>query len=390
MIYPRVGNWTGASFFSKAVTFNRRVLQMKIPAYMNAAVLTGPGKLEIQKVPVPELGNSDVLIQVKACAVCASDVSLIQKPWPGQPDFGAFIPGHEYAGIVAAVGETVTEVNVGDHVSVEAHYGCGRCDNCRKGFYTACLNWGDHLKGHRANGLTSNGGFAEYVVNHVSTVFRLPAEISFEEAALLTNLGCVLYGFELFGGYIVGDRVAVIGEGPLGLLSVQVAKNLGADEVFLLGIDPHRLELGKKMGADTILNVNDEDPLQTLKPDYHMGVDLAIEASGSPDGLKMAALLPKWTGKVLVLGIPKNDVAIDFHDFVRANKFMYTVRGEGWSNCKRGISLLKQGRIDLKSLVSHTFSLDSINEAFATHVEKRGNALKVIVKTEPGPLGYKA
>jgi L-iditol 2-dehydrogenase len=100
----------------------------------------------------------------------------------------------------AAVGETVDEFSVGDRVAVEAHLGCLRCKNCRVGSYTACLNYGNRKKWHRANGFTTNGGFAQHVINHINTVHRIPDNISFEEAALITNLGCVLYGFETVGG----------------------------------------------------------------------------------------------------------------------------------------------------------------------------------------------
>jgi L-iditol 2-dehydrogenase len=131
-------------------------------------------------------------------------VSLVDKPWPGQPPYGEHIPGHEYSGTVAAAGETVDEFSVGDRVAVEAHLGCFRCKNCRVGNYTACLNYGNRKKGHRAN-----GGFAQYVINHINTVHRIPGNISFEEAVLITNLGCVLYGFEIVGGYIVGELRAV-------------------------------------------------------------------------------------------------------------------------------------------------------------------------------------
>jgi len=141
---------------------------LKIPPKMKAAVLTGPKVLELREVETPRPGPVDVLIRVEACAVCSSDVSLIAKPWVAQPPFGTFIPGHEYAGTVVALGETVDEFKVGDRVAVEAHLGCMRCRNCRLGNYTACLNYGK--KGHRANGFTTNGGFAQYVVNHVNTV----------------------------------------------------------------------------------------------------------------------------------------------------------------------------------------------------------------------------
>lgn len=346
---------------------------------MRAAFLVGPDRLEVREAPVPEPGPEDVLIRVEACAVCSSDVSLIHRPWPGQPPYGSFIPGHEYAGVVAAVGRTVDEVRVGERVAVEVHFGCTRCANCRVGNYTACLNWGDRDKGHRANGMTTNGGFAQYVVNHVSTVHPIPDWVSSEAASLLTNLGCVLYGFQLTGGYIVGDTVAVIGEGPLGLLSVQVARLLGAESVSLLGLDEHRLALGARMGAERIVRVQQEDPLAILKTDPKSGVDLAIEASGSAEGLRLAGLLPRWMGKALLLGIPEGEGALDFHELIRGNKLVYTVRGEGWTNCRRAASLLRQRRVDLQPLVSHVFPLERIREAFDTHIEKRDNALKVVV-----------
>ena len=120
---------------------------MEVPDKMQASVLMGPNHMEIMEVESPTPEPQDVLIKVEACAVCSSDVSLIAKPWPKQPPYGDFIPGHEYAGIVADVGETVDEFQVGDRVAVEAHLGCMRCKNCRVGNYTGCLNYGDLKRG---------------------------------------------------------------------------------------------------------------------------------------------------------------------------------------------------------------------------------------------------
>ncbi|HWU38703.1 MAG TPA: alcohol dehydrogenase catalytic domain-containing protein, partial [Candidatus Acidoferrum sp.] len=189
---------------------------MGIPEKMKAAVLLGPNLLKVGEVKTPEPGPADVLIRVASCAICSSDVSLLAHAWPGQPPYGEFIPGHEYSGVIAAKGSAVDGFQVGDRVSVEAHYGCGTCRNCRRGNYTCCLNYGRPEKGHRANGFTTNGGFAQYVVNHMNTLYRIPDSVGFEEASMITNLGCVLYGMETVGGYIVGDQVAVIGPGPLG------------------------------------------------------------------------------------------------------------------------------------------------------------------------------
>lgn len=348
---------------------------------MKAAVLTAPNKLEIKDVQTPSPGPHDVLINVKACAICSSDVSLMHKPWPHQPPFGSFIPGHEYAGTVVAVGETVDEFQPGDRVAVEAHLGCLRCRNCRLGNYTACLNYGKPEKGHRANGFTTNGGYAQYVVNHINTVYKIPDRIDFEEAALITNLGCVLYGFETIGGYVVGDQVVVIGPGPLGLISVAVAKALCADNVVLIGTRDSRLQAGLAMGANRVINVNAEDAIEAVMDETHgLGADLIIESSGSVNGPQTAIEMARRMGKILMLGFPEGSVNVNFSALGKDNKFIYTVRGEGWTNVGRAISLLNSDRISLKPLATHTFQLDRIEEALETFTRRIGGAIKVIVK----------
>lgn len=353
---------------------------MIIPDTMLAAVLMDRDTLALKEVETPQPGPADVLIKVEACAVCSSDVSLIAKPWPGQPPYGSFIPGHEYSGTIVALGDTVDEFNVGDRVAVEAHLGCLRCSNCRIGNYTACLNYGNTKKGHRANGFTTNGGYAQFVINHINTVYRIPDTLSFEEASLVTNLGCVLYGFETIGGYVVGDTVTVIGPGPLGLISVQVAKALGADQVFLVGTREARLKVGLETGADKIINVHEGDPIDIIKHETDgVGADLVIESSGAENALDMAIRLTKRMGKILLLGFPHEPVTADIAALGINNKFIYSARGEGWANCRRAISLLKQGKINLKPLVTHSFPLQEIHEAFRTFVQRIGGAIKVTV-----------
>jgi 2-desacetyl-2-hydroxyethyl bacteriochlorophyllide A dehydrogenase len=354
---------------------------VKIPEKMKAAVLVGPDRIELKEVKTPVPGPADVLIRVGACAVCSSDLSLMAKPWAGQPPYGEFIPGHEYAGTVVALGETVDEFRVGDRVAVEAHLGCMRCRNCRLGNYTACLNYGK--KGHRANGFTTNGGYAQYVINHVNTVYPIPDSVGFDEASLITNLGCVLYGFETTGGYIVGDHVVVIGPGPLGLISVEVAKALCARKVFLVGTRASRLEAGRNLGADRIIDIHQENPIQViLEETKGIGPDLVIETSGSAEGLQMAIALAKRMGKILLLGFPEGPVSADFSLLGKNNKHLFTVRGEGWTNCGRAVSLLASGKVNLKPLVTHSFGLDNISEAFRTFKERLGGAIKVVVEPQ--------
>ncbi|UCB51443.1 MAG: alcohol dehydrogenase catalytic domain-containing protein [Deltaproteobacteria bacterium] len=349
------------------------------PETMKGAVLMGPNQLEVKEVPTPQPGPMEVLLRVDSCACCSTDVALMNNPLPGQPPYGAFIPGHEYAGTVAALGETVDEIKVGARVAVEAHLGCMRCRNCRVGNYTACLNYGT-IK-HRANGMTSNGGFAQYVVNNINTVHPIPDHIDFDEASLITNLGCVLYGFQTVGGYVAGDRVAVIGPGPLGLISSQVAKTLGAEKVYLIGTRASRLNVGAKTGADRVINVHEEDPVAIiLNETGEVGVDLVVESSGAKDAPMMAIKMVKPMGKILMLGIPHEPVLVDFEDLLMKNKSIHTVRGEGWANVARAVSLLGSGKVSLKPYVTHSFPLEQITTAFETFVKRIGGAVKVIVK----------
>ncbi len=346
---------------------------------MLAAVLTGPSRLEVREVPTPTPGPMEVLLKVASCACCGTDVALMAKPFPGQPPFGSFIPGHEYAATVVALGESVDEFSPGERVAVEAHLGCLRCRNCRIGNYTACLNYGTPK--HRANGMTTNGGFAQYVVNHVNTVHRLPDSIDFDEAALLTNLGCVLYGFQSMGGYVAGERVAVIGPGPIGLIAAQVAKALGADRVFLIGTRESRLGVGAAAGADRIINVHREDPLQVVTAETNgVGADIVIECSGAMEAPMTAIRLAKPMGKILLLGIPYAPVSVDLEELIQKNKSIHTARGEGWANVARAVSLVASGKISLKPYVTHTFPLEEITTAFETFTRRSDGAVKVIVK----------
>jgi L-iditol 2-dehydrogenase len=348
---------------------------------MRAAVLTGPDRLDVRPVETPRPGPEDVLIRVDSCALCGSDVSLMATPWVGQPPYGEFVPGHEYSGVVVAVGETVDEVAVGSRVAVEAHYGCGRCLNCRRGDYTSCLNYGDRAKGHRANGFTTNGGYAEYVVNHINTVHVVPDELPLEEAALVTNAGCVLYGFETLGGFVAGESVVVIGPGPVGLMAVQVARALAADRVVLLGTRADRLAVGRAVGADQVVNVRETDPVAAVNAlTAGRGADVVVEASGADHGPDLAIRLAKRTGRVLLLGFPHSPSPADFEAMATRNIQLHSVRGEGRANCARAISLMRRRTVDARPLITHRFPLDAIAEAFRVFTRREGGAIKVLVR----------
>jgi len=215
----------------------RTPAEFEIPKFMNCWVLGGPGEMAFTEKPVPRPGPAEVLVRVDAIAVCATDLEIIYHGPPaliqgGLPYHKNFIPGHEYMGTVVTLGPGVDEFAVGDRVTVEIHAGCGRCPRCRQGMYTSCLNYGKNYgsqdKGHRANGFTTDGGFAQYAVNHVNTLVHIPDDMSDAEATLVVTAGTAMYGLDVMGGLIAGESVAVLGPGPIGLMGVGVAKALGA------------------------------------------------------------------------------------------------------------------------------------------------------------------
>src|SRR4051812_3109578 len=178
-------------------------------------------------------------------------------------------------GTIAALGPDVDEFRIGERISVEIHAGCGQCKRCRQGMYTSCLNYGKPEKGHRANGFTTDGGFAEYAVNHINTLARVPDSMSDAEATLVVTAGTSMYGLTELGGLVAGESVVVIGPGPIGLLAVAVAKAIGASPVILTGTRNSRLAIGKELGADRVINVARENAVEIVKqltgglgPDY--------------------------------------------------------------------------------------------------------------------------
>jgi L-iditol 2-dehydrogenase len=353
---------------------------MVIPKKMRAAQLVARGQIEICEVDVPVPGPGEVLIRVEACGICGTDVTIRDHGMPGEPPM-PFTMGHEYAGVVVQVGPTVDEFKVGDRVASEVHKGCGRCHNCVMGAYTACLNFGNLEKGHSASGMTTHGGFAEYAIKHVNTLYKMSDEISFEEAAIITTAGSAFYAIDAMGGYLAGDTVAIIGPGPIGLALAQGAKALGADKVILTGTRKSRLELGKKMGADYTVNVREgEDPVKVIQElTGGVGADVVFDAAGVGSSLDDALNLVRPGGAIVLVAFYGAPVTVDINKAVVRNVNLYTVRGEGRRNVRRSLSLAAQRKIDLRPLITHEFPLKDINKAFDTFTQRIDNAMKVIV-----------
>ena len=227
--------------------------QFDIPKEMGAWVLNDPDHIEIKRKPVPEPKDDEVLLKIDAVAICATDLEIISHGKPaqieGQMPFNKnYSPGHEAMGRVVKLGASVDDFKIGDRVAVEINAGCSRCEMCVKGWYTSCLNYGFASKGHKANGFTTDGAFAEYMTNRTRTLVRVPDGMSDEEATLAVTAGTSMYTLDVMGGLFAGQTVVVMGPGPIGLCAVGVASALGA-EVILTGTRDNRLDIGKKLGA---------------------------------------------------------------------------------------------------------------------------------------------
>ncbi len=299
---------------------------------------------------------------------------------PNIPPYGDFIFGHEYAGDVVAVGKTVDEFRVGDRVVVEAHMGCRRCENCIRGLYTSCLNYGNTKRGHRANGFTTNGGLAEYALNHINTLYKIPEGVTYEEAVVVMTAGSPLFGLQNAGGYFAGETVAVLGPGPIGLMAIQLVKALGAARVILTGTRESRLALGKKLGADLAVNSKEQDPVAAvMDATAGKGADLVVDCAGADETFDQSLKMAKPGGKVLIVAYYRGPVTADVSHAVRRNLTIYTERGEGGTSVGRALALTAAGRIQAKPLVTHTFPLAEVHKAFETFEKRIGDPIKVVL-----------
>ncbi len=361
-----------------------------IPEMMNAWVVGGPGEIRPTQKAVPVPGRAEVLLRIDAIAICATDLEIIAHGVPalvgGELPFDKnFIIGHEYMGTVVALGPGVDEFRIGQRVAVEVHNGCGQCKRCREGLYTAChnygLNYGEHDKGHRANGFTTDGGFCDYAVNHINTLIPIADGMSDEEATLVVTAGTAMYGLTELGGLIAGESVVITGPGPIGLLGVGVAKALGAQPLILTGTRDNRLAIGKDLGADHVVNVTKEEAVEAVRRlNGGKGVDYVVECSGAANAVNEAARMVSRGGRICLAAFPKQPVTVDIAYLVRNNIYLYGIRGEGRRASHRAEAFMRQKRFDARKAHTHTFALSELPEALRYARDRVEDAIKVVVK----------
>ncbi|UPJ76642.1 alcohol dehydrogenase catalytic domain-containing protein [Bradyrhizobium sp. 187] len=359
--------------------------QYAVPKTMRAWVLGDPGQLIAIEKPVPVPGRAEALIRIDAVAICATDLEIIEHGSPasilgGLPFNKNFTPGHEYMGTVVALGPSVDEFSLGQRVTVEIHAGCGQCKRCRQGMYTSCLNYGRPDKGHRANGFTTDGGFAEYAVNHINTLHPLPDGMGDAEATLAVTAGTSMYGLTELGGLVAGESVAVTGPGAIGLLAVAVAKALGASPVILTGTRESRLAIGRELGADITIDVRQNSAVEAVrKLTNGIGVDYVVECAGTEDTINEAIRMTSRGGKICLAAFPHTLANADIAHLVKNNIYVFGIRGEGRSATRRALALMADKRFDATKIHTHTFPLAELPTAIRYARERIDGAIKVVV-----------
>ena len=354
---------------------------------MKAWVLGGPEEMFLVDKPVPQPAAAEVLVRVDAVAICATDLEILRHGVPAMVEGGLpfnknFTIGHEYMGTVVKLGPAVDEYRIGDRVTVEVHAGCGRCERCRQGMYTSCLNYGDVAKGHRANGFTTDGGFAEYAVNHVNTLVHVPDDMTDEEATLVVTAGTSMYGLDVLGGLIAGEGVVVTGPGPIGLLGVAVAKALGAEPVILTGTRDARLGLGTKLGADHVINARRGGPGRRGQA-HHRGQRACTSSSNARARPRRSTRRRRWSTAAAGSAWPRSRRTPS--RWIWPIWCATTSMSSGFAARARApltgpMALMKQKRFDARLIHTHTFPLDELPTALRYARERIEDAIKVVVK----------
>jgi L-iditol 2-dehydrogenase len=326
--------------------------------------------IEILEVPEPRLKKDQIIIEVKACGICGSDLHIYEwEPfirWITLPR----VIGHEVAGTVYEVGEEVKGFRAGDRVVTETWGGCGHCYYCRLGRFNHCMyqtRIGQHV----------DGGMARYVVVPVNSLYKIPEGVDFQEASVIEPLGVMLRAFERCD-MKPGDDIAIIGPGPIGLLGVMLAKSNGASTIIASGLkeDRGRLEYAKKFGAISV-DVSEENLREkVLDLTEGRGVDIVMDVSGGKGSLAEAASIAKQGGQIGLVGLGPEFV---FGPNVIVDKEL-TIHGSFRrqpSTWYRAIKLVAKRVIDAKSIITHVLPLEHADEGFQTLIRKEG--IKVIL-----------
>lgn len=335
---------------------------------MKALQYVGPQDLRFVQLPEPQIQENEILLKVKKVGICGTDLHIYNEGMNVQTPL---VLGHEFVGDVVKVGSNVSNIKVGDRAVGEHVIGCGRCSYCFQGKRNLC-------KAPTIIGLNRQGALAEYISLPSDLVFRLPDELSYDEGVLIEPLSIAVYAVRK-AGIEVGDTVAVVGQGPIGLLVDFVAKASGGS---VFGFDKHdnRLAYAKNSGyIGRGFNITQIDYLKQFKEEAADGADVVFEAVGSDTSAELAIELARSGGKVVILGVFEHDVAINMMNIVKKELQVYG----SWTcvySFEETIRLMKSQKLDVNQLITHRYPFSDAIKAFADASSDKSNRIKSVIE----------
>jgi len=349
---------------------------------MKALVYNGPGKKAVEDRPKPQIAApTDAIVKVSKTTICGTDLHILKGDVPTCAP--GRILGHEGVGVVESVGDGVTAIKPGDHVLISCITSCGKCDYCRKGMYSHCEH-GGWVLGHKIDGTQ-----AEYVrIPFADTsLYRIPAGIDEEAVVMLSDILPTSYECGILNGKIrLGNTVAIVGAGPIGLAALLTAQLYSPSQVMMIDVDANRLDVAKKLGATSTIKINGADPVDggdpvgmIMKLTHGKGVDVAIEAVGVPSTFVMCEDIIAPGGIIANIGV--HGVKADLHlEKLWDRNITITTRLVDTISTPLLLKTVEDGKLDPKALITHRFRFDKILDAYETFGKAANtHALKVII-----------
>jgi alcohol dehydrogenase len=349
------------------------------PKTMKALVFRGPNQIGIESVPVPMPGFGEVVMHVTLTTICGTDLHILKGEYPVKP---GLVIGHEAVGVIHEIGTGVTGYKVGDRVLVGAITPCGQCNYCLGGNLSQC---GGTMGGWKF-GNTINGAQAEYLlVPHAqANLAKIPDDLTDEQVVLLADIASTGISAAESANLRIGDSVAVFAQGPIGLCATAGARLNGAGLIIAVESDLARAKMARLMGADVIVNHEQTDAVAEIKRlTGGIGVDVAIEALGTQATFESALRSLRAGGTLSSLGVEWGKLSIPMDAFAAGlgdQKIITTLCPGGKERMRRLMELVRHGRLDLTPLLTHSFPLANIVEAYAVFGERREGVLKAAIR----------
>jgi len=345
---------------------------------MQAGVYAGPGRMAVESRPIPRPGAGEVLVRVRACGICGSDLSALHAQPPFLPH--GLILGHEASGIVQAVGKDVSGYSGGERVVIEPLLSCGTCSYCASGRDSICRSL-------EILGVHTDGAFAEYVVAPARRLYRIPDEMDYRLASLTEPAAIAVHGLRV-GGFRPGARILVLGAGMIGLATVAAARAWGAGEILLTARYPHQAELGRALGATQVLSEQESTREALDRLGIERPIEMVVETvGGHADTLTLAGAAIAPGGTAAILGLWFEPAPIDALTLIHKEARLqfancYYTRESGKSDFEEAMRLIAKNPSLWSAMSTHFVPLDQINQGFELASAKKTGAVKVTVMVE--------